>query len=91
MGWVSRHPPGLMSRSVQGGLSLAVTAQCQQEGLGLLAFPELLGTRVGAGVGTHHSSQPKAEMSIHPPKPVQNNSISLKELLAACRDGVGEG
>lgn len=48
MGWVSRHPPGLISRSVQDGLSLAVPAQCQQEGLGSLAFPELLGTKVGA-------------------------------------------
>lgn len=31
-------PPGLMSRSIQG-LGLAVTAQCQEEGLGM-AFPD---------------------------------------------------
>lgn len=45
----------------------------------------------GPRVGTHHSSQLMAEMSIHPPKSVQNNLISLKELLAACQGGVGEG
>lgn len=84
-------PPGLMSRSIQGDLGLAVTAQCQEEGLGSLAFPELPGTRVGAEGWYHHSSQPMAEMSIHPPKSVQNNLISLKELLAACRGGMGKG
>lgn len=46
--------------------------------------------RQGGGWGWH-PSRPTANSSvIHPPQPLQNNLISLEELLAACQGGAPE-
>lgn len=69
--------------------SLARCSSALRERPGLTGLSRAPGARVEAG--GWRPSQPPADCSvIHPPQPLQNNFISLGELLAACQGGAPE-
>lgn len=61
----------------------ATRSSAREGGLGSLAFSELPHARTGAK-GWYPSQPPADCLLIRPPQPLQDNLISLKELLAAC-------